>query len=667
MNLRALHTYVQRTITGAPLLAGAALACTVLVAGCGISVQRVAFLKPDPVDSLRARKLDLAGYEKKYGKYDGVFLNFEQTVDFFGSGTDWRFAKVQKLRYLVLNPDAEWLGTFKVEEEKGEKLQQADIKVMSPEGTVQHYSMADLKVEGEEEGERSYKFAYPDIRKGTIIEEDYEMELPPETDDVSDFSLQYSVPCEHISFSYIYPQWWDIRVKKIAPDRNLDYKTLFDDAIDKRVLYYTASDVPPLVDEPYSPIPREIASYLQIINSGVTYGGYHHRYTWKELASGFTRFAINRNSSWSDRLASTVSEITSDSMTKFQKLDAIVTYLQQNITPSRGDEDDNFADVLKKKSGNFYQINGLAREMLEEAGIESEIVLIHSARDGYFDIDFVSPGQLYTPAVTATLDDTLYVVFPYSRNLPVGLIPDHFQGQKGMKVSEMGYDGFITIPEGNAANNTVNDDYHLTINDEGEIAITEEKTLRGMNAYWLREHLADLDEDEVKSAMKDLLTYSEGDVRISSYEILHQKEYREPLVIRLHYTIDNLVTVTPDEVIFQTGGLFSPSSIRKWKVDTEERNNPIRIYNDEQLVKSIVIDFPKNWSLTTPIPPVSQENLFGSVTGTHTLTDGQLRVEQRRILKRSSEPKEKADELLEVTGAKSRLRIPTLVFKVNNK
>ena len=131
------------------------------------------------------------------------------------------------------------------------------------------------------------------------------------------------------------------------------------------------------------------------------------------------------------------------------------------------------------------------------------------------------------------------------------------------------------------------------------------------------------------------------------------------------YNIYNLVTVTPDEVIFQTGGLFSPSSNVKTKIDTEERVNPIRIYSDEKYIKNISIEFPKNWALTSTLKNLEKENEFGKIKGVYTVNPGNIQVAQERLLLKSHKPKEMIDELLEITGRKSQLYIPTMIFKIN--
>ena len=61
---------------------------------------------------------------------------------------------------------------------------------------------------------------------------------------------------------------------------------------------------------------------------------------------------------------------------------------------------------------------------------------------------------------------------------------------------------------------------------------------------------------------------------------------------------------------------------------------------------------------------LERENNFGSIRANYQVENGALIVEHHRSLKRANEPKEKADQLLDVIGTKSRINIPSLVFKV---
>lgn len=46
----------------------------------------------------------------------------------------------------------------------------------------------------------------------------------------------------------------------------------------------------------------------------------------------------------------------------------------------------------------------------------------------------------------------------------------------------------------------------------------------------------------------------------------------EPLIIRIEYITDNLVSITPEEIIFQTGP-FSSSYLENIKIDNTKEND----------------------------------------------------------------------------------------------
>jgi hypothetical protein len=639
--------------------------CAAAIASCG-SVNRMTYLRPPGVDTIPVEvpKLDLAEYQKKYEKHDGVFLLSEQTIENVVATRDWEVIKLRRLRYLVLNPEAEWLTTFDIDTDSDERLTDVHIVVTSPEGKSRVFGYRDLKVDKKGDGGHSYKLAYPDVRKGSIIEESYELSAPPMGNLAFDYALQFTVPCEKFKLKYIYPNEMTVQVKMIGPRRAVNYVKSADAVYRKALMTYEATDVPAYESEPYSPYFKEHGDYLQFM---AYYGFYGRESSWSSLSREFAQYAIDKESFWSSKLENTVEEVTKGATTKLAKVEAIIGHLQKNVKVGAGGYDDNFVDVLNNGEGNIYMVNGLARAMLEEVGVPSELLLIHSAQDGYFDENYVSMEQLYIPAVGADIDGTPYVVFPYSENMPVGLVPEHLKGQRAMRINKDGFAGFTNVPDLDSTSMTVDDIYDLKIDEEGLITVTEEKTLRGTYAYSMREALSRMKKEEIDKEVKDMLTYSEGDVAMKEYEILNRDDYKKPLVVRMTYTIDNLVTVTPDEVIFQTGGLFSPSINGKWKVDTEERKNPIRIYYDERLNKKITINHPKSWTLTSNLPKTDYSNMLGSISGTYSAGDGTVHVEQVRTLKRADAPREQADDLLSVIGRRSKLYIPTLVFKVGTE
>lgn len=610
--------------------------------------------------------------EKRYPAQDGVYLqretSFEHvTTNNWPAGMEWSFFETQTRRYVVFNPDANWLSTFHVQIEPGCELETASLWIKSPDGKTRKFGLVDLKQERDSNGRISYKLAYPDVRKGSVIGEAYVIKkancwgAPPLHHEVP---LQFSIPCQQASFRFLHPEWWETKVKALGPDRRLPVEIQKDEKASKRIMTYSAKDIPAVENEFFAPFFKEVSAYAAIMVTKLDLANASFRASsdWDSFAKGFKRYVMDKDPVFSQRVDRTTSEVTQSCKTDQERLEAVVGWVQANM--EIGAANGNFADVLIAKKGSVYQLTGLAQSMLRKAGVSSRFLLIHSAKDGYFDKDYISSEELYIPALMAEIAGKSYVMLPYAKNLPVDHIPEHFQGQKALAIEASGAAQLITVPMGNLTTNEVLEEYVLTFAEDGKVKVVEEKSFQGSNAYSVRRSLADLNKEETEKLLKSLLTYTEGRVDFTNYEFVDQNDYKKPLKIHLEYVIDNLVTLTPEEVIFNTGGLFAPASRLKTKVAPRERQNPVRIYYDEASRKNITLNFPAAWTLAHTPKDFQLENHFGKIAGTYTSNAQRLQVQQTLTLNRCSEPKERIEELLELTGNRSKLHIPTLVFKV---
>jgi len=620
-------------------------------------------------------QVDIKALEAQYPGMDGVYLERDTALEnvtkenFFANTGSWKFFETHSCRYVIFNPDAQWLSTFAVTVKSGHLLERADLEITYPDGKVRKYTKDDLKVETDSSSNDTYKFVYPEVQKGCIISEGYVLannnclRNPPLDHEVR---LQFAIPCRKVSFRYLYPMGWDIKLKRLGSDRKLPVTITDQVEAKKRLMTYEAKDVPAVESEPFSPFFKEVSDYAEIMVTSLSLQGvapYRSPESWDAFGNRFKSYVIDRDPVFSKRVKKTTEEITATAKTELEKFDAIITWLQENMQSEylRG----NFADNLVAKKGSIYQITGLANSMLRECSIPAKYLLIHSAEDGFFDDEFISNDELYIPALMVTLSGKDYVVLPYVKKLPVSLVPERFQGQAALALSATGAE-VIQVPLGNQASNESLEEYTATFQEDGRVHILEERTLLGQAAFSIRRSLANLNKAETEKLLKGLLTYTEGQVSFNGYSFVDQENYKQPLRIKLDYVIDNLVTLTPEEILFNTGGLFAPASRLKNKVDAKTRQNPIRIYYDETLRKRISLVFPANWKLSTPLVDLKEENRFGSVHATYTKADGKLSVEQTLTLRKTREAKEGYDDLLALIGKKSRLSLPTLVFKVKD-
>lgn len=652
---------------------GLFLLCTLLLlTGC-VSSGRSAYLERDVASFIPAAPVDASAYQAKYEGHEGVFTHWERVAEHvtysdMGGTAHWTYLQDSRLRYVILDPEAEWLTTFRTEVQPGGRIEGVAIRVTSPDGSARTFSESDL-VEEVSSGGTVFKMAYPNVESGTVVEENVRVRYragrnfsPPLEYDIP---FQFSIPTEYVSFRFAYPSWWALKIKQVAKGRLPFYHTEYDEEEKKTFLIYEARDVPAVPDEIYAPHFKGMAQYMEFQVTDLSIGQARYRApgSWEEMADRFKKYAFRRGGFFSNPVKRALDGLDLEGRTDEEKLDAIVTFIQDTIEPGVSSKDD-FNTVLKERRGNIYLITGLAQAMLAEAGVDANYLMIHSAADGFFDRTYVTGSQLYIPAIASRVAGQPHVVFPWAEGLPVTHVPEYFQGQQAMELNADGFVGSMTVPTGNAADNAVEENYAVTLGEDGLVWVEEEKVFWGSNAYAIRTALRDLGGDERDEEIEGLLTYTDGEVRDLAYTVENEQNAKQPLVIRLAYTIDNLVTVTPEEVLFQTGGLFSPASSASVKVDTEERQSPIRIYYDEVQKKRIELRYPEAWTLTTPLEGAGVENRFGSLASSYDAEAGTLVANHTLSLRKSNAPASTFSTLLDLTGSHSRLHLPTLVFEV---
>ena len=642
------------------------------------SSKRISFLDMEALKQQSAPSVDLPLYEEKYGEYDGVYLSLETIVEHsgikehtaYGLGDKWTYSYIRKMKYIIFNPEADWLTNLDISSNADNLF----IRITSPAGVSKQYGIKDLQVEKDKDGYTSRKFAIPEVVKGTLVEVAYDYEFNIFPGFASYFLdhetlLQSSIPIEYLKFSFAYPEWWRVKVKQIGEKRGVPYLESNDIENKKNILYYETKDVPALTHEPYSPYFKEVANYIQlmIVDFAMMGGTYQHPGSWQELGEQFKKYVLKKSDKGSKRLRNIVDEIIAENASGVEKLEAIIGYIYDTIKIGKS-RDANYEKILKDKEGSQYDMTGLAQAMLAEAGMESYYLLVHDAEDGYLDLNYISADQLYVPALHVPIDGVDYVVFPYIKNLPINHTPENFQGQTALALSEAeDGTGFWQVPAGNRADNALDANYHLVIDADGGIAVTEKRVLRGSMAYMFRREFSDLSEEKIRDAIKDLLTYSAGDVKLDTYSLTNFENYKLPLEIEMTYSIANLVTVTPEEVIFQTGGLFSPVSNRVLKLEQEKRINPIQIAYDEQYIKNIEIAFPPQWRISNNLMDIEFANQFGSLMGQYSIESGLLRVSQRVTFNKIMVSKDQIGDLIDLAGTRSALNVPTIIFSVDNE
>jgi hypothetical protein len=557
------------------------------------------------------------------------------------------------------------------------------VLVLPPDAAPRKYGLLDFQKSKDEFGYDEYVLIPPDIKSGTVIEVGYESSsgvsgfLPPLE---HEFPLQFVVPCESLSITYAYPDWWDIDFRNTGAGVDKAIVQNWDENSHKRIVKCVKKDIPAIANEPFSPFIKEMSEFLHFRITKFEMMGYSPdlAQTWMEVAERANE-ALTGNSknkpnkpydkkkkkNASDDVAEYAGKLVSVDDPPSTKVNKIVRHVQEEFDFGWKSKNAKYDKVIKDKEGSTYDLIGLVREFLECAGIPSEVVLVSSAQNGFFDEYFVSFDQLNYIGLRADINGVYRLVFPQYKSIPIMYVPEHIQGQRALIVTGDSLGFFWEVPFYDDQENFVSEKYLLQINDNGSINVIESKTMRGEYAQFGREFFKYLKSEEKKEVVEEFLTYHDGDVELISHAIENLENTSEPLVIKTEYLIDNLVTITPEEAIFKTGGLFSPISLKKSRMESSERLNPIVVRVNQHYDKEITINFPANWKIKNILENGRASNDFGELSVDYEVGESALTIHQKLLLRRGRVPKENSQEFLAITSENSDRAVPAVIFALS--
>lgn len=641
------------------------LAVAVLSAACTTSERTVM----PTMQSSALTSVNVEDYENRYPEQPAVFLTIDETAEHVATksnldaaDTEWILYQTIQRRYVVLDPDDDVFNQFKLRADRDD-IELLSLRLQRPDGTTERFGIDDL-TETSDGGETLLKLPYPNVTKGTVIEEVFDTkEFYPGPYFTA--GLQSNVPIEDLTFTFAYPNWWNVRLKDLGETRELDVETRSVPAKKKTYIEYTATDLPGIADEPFSPFQKEVADYFEVMVTDADFGQggmLDLPSTWESLGAELYDTYIDQRRSLRNTFQKKTQELLVGVSTDQEKVDRFLGYVSSDLKRANNRDVTDFDDLIRAGGGSPYLINGMLAAMLDMSGMEAQVVMVHTANSGYFDPMYVSPTQISVPGVRVQIDGSYKYLFPFLEDLPVGLIPKPLQGER-MLILTMDETSYLErVPEQTTADLSTRERYDVEITEDGIVNVKETRTLRGVDAYSFRKRVEDLTDEERVDLLKESVTYEDGELDWSVHEIANPDAFGEPLNVELAYSIGNLVTLTPEEVIVQTSGLFSALTGEKVVVDPSERQNPVSIKYPQAHQQVIALSYPTGWSLQTEVEETSVENEFGRVKTTVTPESGSLTATSDLELNAIERPKEEFVDLLTLIGGNSRLTIPTLIF-----
>lgn len=459
--------------------------------------------------------------------------------------------------------------------------------------------------------DKTMRFAFPQVREGSIIEYAYTLEQQ-EIRRFTPFTFQQSIPVRYVERWATIPGYFNYSLNfagnsKIKQSHKREdaffhtYSTPFD--------YYewTGSHLPPLQPEPNMPESNEFLPGVRFSLASVNLPGtwrFEVAPTYKKLTEDLligTEFA---NQLGNSRLfKDEVSRVISGRITPIEKMQAIYDHVKDHIRwdgMERGIPFESVRIAYRDRTGNNADINTILINMLRTAGISADPVMLSTRENGTLNPFVALTGDLNYMICRAEIDGKQYLLDATDQYRPLGMLPFRCLNREGWLLHATRGRWIPLLQE---EKRSLAEAYDLTIDDNGRISGRATITLDGYTALEYRRFI----QNQSESGIREEKIATAGNLKITDMRAKNLAEINEPLILTFSLEMDHRLQSGHDFYFFQPLANLFGSLDNSWIKD--ERTFPIDfgcpVYSEisciYHLPESIQLgDLPQNLKLGLP-------------------------------------------------------------------
>lgn len=486
------------------------------------------------------------------------------------------------------------------------------------------YNLVDGKVEDEKVRNRDMfteqvndewavrKFAFPNVKEGSIIEYSYTETITQFTE-VPSWYFQEEVPVLWSEYSAAIPEYYKFkRSTQGAVPLQYEEKELYD-KIDRYNVEFTthkyhwiAKNVPAFKEEPFMPAPDEFISQVYFELSTIDFPWEtvkNYTQTWSAINKtllDITSFGgfINQQRAVRDEVA----QITGDAEAEMEKLLVTYTYLQNTVNWN-GIRDiyatERPKKILENKSGSAADINLLLVLMLREAGIQSNPVILSTTDHGIVNPGNPNISEFNYTIASAVVDDRYILLDATDKYLPAGMLPARCLNGNGRLINETGGMNMSLLNNEKSVKMIMAD---LTMDTDGNMSGTVSTKYSSLAAASFRK---DVNENGFDKYIEDFEN-SHHNWEVQNFEVENLENIYDDVTQKLTVNISNESETTSD-LIFFTPMLMEQIEENPFKA--QERSYPIDfVFPREEMVMLkltlpegyVVDEVPENMQIALP-------------------------------------------------------------------
>jgi transglutaminase-like putative cysteine protease len=425
-------------------------------------------------------------------------------------------------------------------------------------------------------------------------------------------------------------------------------------------------DLAPVEDEPNSPdmsalVPRLAVSYFP--PAGAQMRSFE---SWADVAR-FMSEIEDPQADINDAVASKARELTADSKTELEKIQAIGRYVQNvhyisiqtNIAGGGGYRPHAATEVFAKSYGDCKDKANLMRSMLKAVKVDSYLVSIYSGEPTYVRAEWPSPRQFNHCIIAIRVADEtqaatvvkhpqlgrLLIFDPTDDSTPVGDLPDHEQDSLALIDAKESTELLrmpVTPPDANRLERTT----EVTLQRDGSIAATVRERTFGQSAALERALFKNLSRGDYETVIQRWAGSEATGAKFTRIE--PADEHAEGrFSLDVDFVAPAYAQTMQDRLL-----VFKPSVVGHsntgWLAETT-RKQPV-VLRSKALNETVRFKLPAGFDVDELPDAVKISSEFGTYSASYEVKDGQLVYTRSLVQHAAVIPIEKYKEIRSFFG-----------------
>lgn len=276
-----------------------------------------------------------------------------------------------------------------------------------------------------------------------------------------------------------------------------------------------------------------------------------------------------------------------DEKDDLSKANKILDYVKTNFTWNYNNgiyAENGIKDLVKNKTGNDADLNLMLAAMFRSAGITAYPILISTVRNGNLNLAFPNLGNFNYVVVGTEINNRFYLFDATSKQSQANLLPSRVWNNTGLLVKD---DKAEVITMFNAKMSYGKYLTKAKINDDGTVSGTYEDKDAGLFALNAKESY-DENPDKYKKQYKDSYAIDFSDINSS---VTNNGDFESKMKFSSNSLIDNVgkkKIFNPLLFLHQSGNDFN---------ETEERKYMINFVSPYTRTKKVEIEIPEGYTV----------------------------------------------------------------------